>query len=33
MGFDAEIRALQDRGYSAIGFANRFGISLTTPPT
>ena len=22
MGFDAEIRALQDRGYSAIGFGN-----------
>jgi hypothetical protein len=32
-GFDAEIRALRDRGYSAIGFGNRFATSLATPRT
>ena len=32
-GFDAEIRALQDRGYTAIGFGNPLRDSLATPPT
>jgi pimeloyl-ACP methyl ester carboxylesterase len=32
-GFDPEIRALRDRGFTAIGFANRFAISLATRPT
>jgi predicted alpha/beta-hydrolase family hydrolase len=32
-GFDAEIRALQARGFRAIGFATRFAISLATRPT
>ena len=31
-GFDAEIRALQRQGFRAIGFANRFAISLVMPP-
>ena len=30
-GFDAEIRALRDRGYSAIGFGNPLRESLATP--
>ena len=32
-GFDAEIRALQRQGFRAIGFANRFAISLPTRRT
>jgi hypothetical protein len=32
-GFDPEIRALRDRGYTAIGFANPLAISLATRRT
>lgn len=32
-GFDPEIRALRERGFAAIGFANRFAISLATRRT
>jgi dipeptidyl aminopeptidase/acylaminoacyl peptidase len=32
-GFDAEIRALQERGYTAIGFGNRFATSPGTRAT
>ena len=32
-GFDAELRALRDRGYTVIGFATRFATSLATRPT
>ena len=30
-GFDAEIRALRDGGYSVIGFGNPLAISLAIP--
>jgi len=33
-GFDAEIRALRDRGYTVIGFANPLrDLALATRPT
>ena len=32
-GFDAEIRALRDRGYTPSVSATRFAISPATPPT
>jgi hypothetical protein len=32
-GFDAEIRALRDRGYSAIGFGNPLRDLAATPRT
>ncbi len=32
-GFDAEIRALRDRGYSVIGFGNPLATSLATRRT
>jgi hypothetical protein len=32
-GFDAELRALQARGFRATGFATRFATSPATRPT